>query len=258
MTVYLVTYRPLTRDPEGASAAERFHHPPYADASCRRTPDFEAVYPSISAVCRGRNFAPRLRKDDVVVYLTTLGRYRAVEAHWRLVAVLRVVERFETHEQAAAWHVRAGLDLPSDCIVPENPPLPTEHTHKPGADLASWDAFYAARVRQHGAFLVCEPLWMDLFEPRVVTRHLLTQALGRVPGTRAPPALSGAEYAKLLEGAAVAPDGSHVVRPARSTNLGLRGITQATTPTSAPSRGGTCGPDCGSGPARLPKPRGGC
>lgn len=241
MAIFLATFTPLAFDEPGRTAARRFGHPPYTDASCRRTPDFEAQLPSISAVCRGRNFAPRLHVGDIVVYLTRQGRYEELDWHWRLVAVLRVRTRFATHQEAAAWHRATGLDLPSDCIVDGNPPLPTVHTHQPGADLASWDARYAERVRAYGAFLVCDPLWMDLFEPRVVSRRLLTDVFGKVPTTRTPPAISEAEYQRLLNGAGAVADGSHVRRPEKSTTLGVRGSDHGGGPPSGPASAVGCG-----------------
>ena len=57
--VYVVSYRPLAGTPQGRRAVQRYGLAPYIDASCRREPDLEAKWPTISALCRGRNFAPR-------------------------------------------------------------------------------------------------------------------------------------------------------------------------------------------------------
>ena len=96
----------------------------------RREPDFESAFPSISASSRGKNFAPCLRPGDTVVYTTTKGRWGPaeigrVELHWRLVAVLEVFQRFETHDEAARWYRGQGLAVPGNCVVEGNPPLPT-------------------------------------------------------------------------------------------------------------------------------------
>ncbi len=37
--------------------------------TCRREPDFESQFPAISALCRGKLFAPRLNPDDLVAYI---------------------------------------------------------------------------------------------------------------------------------------------------------------------------------------------
>src|SRR2546423_15125523 len=72
---YINTYHPLCENSSGKAAARRFDHPPFVDASCRREPDFESLRPSITALCRGEKFAPRLKVGDVVIYLTVRGRY---------------------------------------------------------------------------------------------------------------------------------------------------------------------------------------
>lgn len=243
MTSYLVTYTPLAASAAGLRAIERFGHPPFADASCRRTPDFEAKYPSISGVCRGSKFAPRLRVGDIAVYLTKQGLFGHTERHWRFVAVLRVRQQFANHAEAAAWHRSVGLPVPSDCIVEGNPPLPVDHTNGPKSDLEEWDAFYADRVREAAAFVVCDPLWMDLYEPPVVSRALLTKVFGKVPATRTPPAITEIELRALLDGVRAKLDGSFVRRPAASTNVmpsRPAGGTGAV-PGAGPGRG------CGSG-----------
>jgi len=94
MTIYLVKYRPLNSTPEGQRAARQFNILPYVDGSCRREPDFECKFPSISALCRGKLFAPHLMEGDEVVYITTRGRYGETFKHWRVVARLKIFKRF--------------------------------------------------------------------------------------------------------------------------------------------------------------------
>ena len=57
---YLVTYRPLVGNGRGKAAIKQYGLAPYVDDSCRREPDFEAAFPSISGLCRSTRFAPRL------------------------------------------------------------------------------------------------------------------------------------------------------------------------------------------------------
>src|SRR5258708_709609 len=95
---YLCSYKPLVLTRAGCEASATFGLPPYIDSSCRREPDFESQHPSISALCRRRMFAPRLQEGDVVAYITVKAPYAPeVASHWRLVAILRVRRRFETH-----------------------------------------------------------------------------------------------------------------------------------------------------------------
>jgi len=49
---YVVTYRPLESTATGRRVKT---DPPFADGSCRREPDLESKFPSITALCRGRN-----------------------------------------------------------------------------------------------------------------------------------------------------------------------------------------------------------
>ncbi len=104
MSIYIAKYRPLGSTPEGQRAASRFNLPPYVDGSCRREPDFECEFPSISALCRGELFAPHLREGDEVVYITTKDFYGKDFRHWRIVARLKVLKRLKSHPDAAAWY----------------------------------------------------------------------------------------------------------------------------------------------------------
>jgi len=95
---FLATYRPLCRTAQGRRAITKYSLPPYVDGSCRREPDLEAHFPTITALCRGRMFAPRLYEGDRVAYVTKQGRYGLrASLHWRLTALLLVEHRFESH-----------------------------------------------------------------------------------------------------------------------------------------------------------------
>ena len=203
---FLSTYSPLIVNKRGWSVVKERGVPPYVDSSCRREPDFGSELPSISALCRASKFAPRLNKSDVVVYLTFKGAYRGHPGrHWRLTGVLKVIERFESHRDAAKWYVDKGLQLPSNCIVPENPPLSLDETSNPSnyPSVERWDAGYRARTRKFGVFLACESLFLELHDPPVVTQEMMYAAFGRVPGTRTPPKISDQEFERLIAVAGV-------------------------------------------------------
>lgn len=194
---YLVTYRPLVRNGRGKIAIARYGLAPYVDDSCRREPDFEAVFPSITGICRGAKFAPRLSVSDTVVYLTVKGKYSGYRVgHWRLTAVLQVVNRFESHGDAGAWYRERGLEVPRNCMVPGNPPLPMDQTANPHnySNVRIWDAVYRRRVSKHSVFLACESLFRELHDPPVVTSEMLMEWFGRIPGTQPPPLISDHEY----------------------------------------------------------------
>ena len=127
---FVATFHPLVRTKAGREASSRLAIPPFVDGSCRREPDFESAFPAITALCRGGNFAPRLQPGDAVAYLTVRGRYLHDKVPgWRIVSVLRVLERFESHHAAAEWYAARNIPLPNNCLVPGNPPNTFDRTH---------------------------------------------------------------------------------------------------------------------------------
>lgn len=189
MSIYLAKYRPLGSTPDGQRAATRFNLPPYVDGSCRREPDFECEFPSISALCRGELFAPYLREEDEVVYITTKDFYGKDFRHWRIVARLKVLKRLKSHPDAAAWYQANIGKVPSNCMVPSNPPLPLSHTLRsasncaPGcgataATLNQWNDRYQERADQIPVFLVCETVWNELTAPVILTDAVAFRILG--------------------------------------------------------------------------------
>jgi hypothetical protein len=204
MTAFLVVYRPLIHRRAGRIAAERFGLPRFLDGSCRREPDFESEYPSISALCRGTRFAPRLHPGDLTVYLATKRHYPGhPTSHWRLTAALRVRERFDDHEQAAEWYRARGLRLPSNCMVKGNPPIAYEQTVQDSPE-ETWDRHYRARAWRCPVFLVTDPLFRELHEPPVVTVEMMEEAFRRVPGLLTPPAFTEDQAKHLLKLAGIA------------------------------------------------------
>jgi hypothetical protein len=207
---FLNSFRPLCFNKLGRTAIDRYGLPPFIDASCRREPDFQSPFPSISALCRGAMFAPRLRVGDTIVYMTVKGRYEPERfSHWRLVAMLRVVRRFESHEDAAAWYLNNGVAVPSNCLVEGNNPLPYDmtigvippnrfgSTSNTDALLRLWDRGYKERAAKWGVFLACEADYLELYQPPILTDETMLQIFGRIPPTLTPPPISESEYATL-------------------------------------------------------------
>jgi hypothetical protein len=204
---YLNSFRPLCRNAQGRHAVQQFGLPPFIDASCRREPDFQANVPSISALCRGKAFAPRLHEGDSIAYITVKDSYRpAAFRHWRLIAMLRVVQRFESHNDAAVWYREAGFPLPSNCMVNGNACFPYEMTagtnrfgNVDDVDelLRRWDTSYRLRTRRNGAFLACEAQFLSLDTPPIVTDADMLHIFGRIPATRTPPTITETEYCAL-------------------------------------------------------------
>ena len=180
MSIYLVKFGPLISTPEGQAASVRYNIPAYVDGSCRREPDLECQFPSISALCRAELFAPHLKVGDEVVYITIKDFYGEAFKHWRVVARLKILKRFRSHPDAAAWYRGKIGKLPSNCMVAGNPPLPLSHTSRgasncaPGcgsaaASLKKWNEHYQKRANAIPVFFVCKAIWKELSSPAILT-----------------------------------------------------------------------------------------
>lgn len=187
---------------------------PFIDSSCRREPDFESPFPSISGLCRVDRFAPRLHVGDQVAYMTCKIKAAPRGAATRyLVAILQVVAEFKDHDAAAEWYESRALPLPSNCHVAGNAPQPYEKTagiraqdretyrasEGPATILRNWDEAYAKRARQYGAFLACRALHRALTTPPELSEADIRGIFGRIPGTQTPPRITGAQMGRLLE-----------------------------------------------------------
>lgn len=213
--IYLSTYKPLGQKKKGRQAADQYQLPYYVDGSCRREPDFEHPYPTISALCHGGLFAPKLVKGDKIVFITGQYPYPPYkENHWRLTAILTVDQRFDSHDAAAEWFADNRLPLPSNCMVSGNPPLPFEKTHgeiipilkengittetPPDKIIRLWDRGYKYRSQKHPAFLVCSADYLELHNPLPVYKSdLLAIFDGKVPGTQNPKRITPEQLAQL-------------------------------------------------------------
>ena len=208
---FLCSFHPLSETEAGRSAVIHGGLPPFIDGSCRREPDFQSRAPSISALCRSKQFARRLWPGDGVAYITTQSRYNG-EAGWALVALLKIVKRFESHEAAAEWYSSNGIAVPSNCLVPSNPPQPYHLTNqKPPAEVAArvdteadparavrlWDRTYAERANECGVFLACQVNILELWHPPVLRRPDFHAIFGRVPGTQNPPKITPNQFHAL-------------------------------------------------------------
>ena len=197
---FLCSYWPLVKTLGGRRAVEAYALPPYANGMSRREPDFEHPLPALTSSSRGRGFVPRLRTGDTVVFTTTKGRWGGGRAaHWRLVAVLEVAHRFETHAEAAAWYAARGLRPPGNLVVDGNPPLPVPLTlHHGKAHDGDWDAVCLRRAAEVGTVLACETRLLDLTAPPPVLQDDWLALFGGVPNTRTPPEISEAQFDRLL------------------------------------------------------------
>lgn len=211
--LYFCTYAPLAQSKAGRIAAATFGLPPFIDGSIRREPDLQHDYPSISCLCRTDRFAPRLRVEDRVVYLTKKSRRNRREPHWRMTAILEVFCTLKSHADAASWYRERKLPLPNNCLVPGNGPNDVSRSHRINENkhlsdpefTHRWDLSYQLRARRHPTFVVCKKLFAALDESApVVYEHQLTSVFGQVPATRTPAALDAALLPRLLDQLCVA------------------------------------------------------
>lgn len=207
-TIRLNSYRPLCSTVIGLRAIEQYGYPPFIDASCRREPDFENPNPSITCLCRQELFAPNLYPNDIVIYMTVKGKWFTDYEHHRLVAILAVRERKETHLEAKQRYIEKGLPIPSNCIVTNNPPFGFDSTAGKFEKIADmerylahpldkkkiigdrilkiWDNDYIEKSKKNGVFLITDPIFVELKNPPILTDQVLKGIFGKVPNTRNP------------------------------------------------------------------------
>ena len=212
---YVNEFRPLAQTSAGRKAIDQHKLPPFIDASCRREPDLESAFPSITAICRGEYFAPLLRENDVVAYMTKDFVYPPNAASVRrLVAVLRVRESWlkhrpkrglETHAKAAEWYQQQKLAIPSNCMVSDKGRKPLDQTdryaieRKIATTLEEWDDGYRLRAIECGAFHACEKIFCEVNDPPQFTTEQLSRWFGLPPNPRDPQSLASEKFILMLE-----------------------------------------------------------
>ena len=210
--IALTSYRPILSKAQGKRAIHDYNFPPFVDGSCRREPDFEIAFPSVTALCRKGKIAPRLFPDDIIVYLTTKGNWLDIGSKpWRLSAVLKVTERFESHREAVTWYNHKLKALPSNLVVPENPPLTYEKTfgltqnerkasssQTPESWIRYWNGGYCIRAKEYGIVLATRPIFLELHDPPIITENTMIEIFGKVPGLQNYKKISENQLIQLL------------------------------------------------------------
>lgn len=131
---------------------------------------------------------------DIVVYITVEGRHLGInKGHWCLVAVLRVIKRCISHQEAAAWYWEKGLTVPNNCMVEGSEPLPKRLT----ALSCNDDQVYRVRVTEYPVYLICEPEYVNLSIPRPIFKEDWQQICGRIPPTETPTTIDLRELEEL-------------------------------------------------------------
>ena len=208
VSCFINEFRPLAKTANGRQAIEQHKLPPFIDASCRREPDLQSKIPSITALCRGGFFAPRLLEGNVVAYMTAKFAYPLdTPPTRRLVAVLRIRKSWrsaegqpgtEAHAQAAKWYHEQVLPLPSNCMAEGNKPMPLDKTDRYMSNLRLWDRHYRHVAEEHGVFHACESIFCEVNDPPRLTNRQLVEWFGAIPNTREFSPLPTEKFVKML------------------------------------------------------------
>jgi len=209
MAILLASYRPLIQTSAGRHAVKTSVLEPFLDGSCRREPDFNSPFPSITGLCRAAKLAPRLACGDEVIYITAKSTFgTSTPSHRYFVAHLEVVRRFQSHADAADWYTEQKFAIPTNCMTHDSKPLPYAETggrwsrRKPRLSeqvrLKLWDDGYRDRARTHPVFLACKTRCLELQAPVRIEDVDLLKIFGRVPGTQNPPEITRSKANALL------------------------------------------------------------
>lgn len=225
-TIRLNSFRPLCMTEIGMKAIFDYNFPPFIDGSCRREPDFENDFPSITSLCRQEKFAPLLYPNDIVVYITVKGRWYKDFDHYRLISILAVKDKKESHLQAASWYrIHNNSNIPSNCMIPNNLPYdfdktsgnfpnlretrrylghPIEKQEKIGKRrIELWNAEYLEKSKKWGDFVIAKTIYKELFDPPILTTDDMIKIFGKVPNTRNPKKISREELKKIAKYAGI-------------------------------------------------------
>ncbi len=220
-SIRLNSFRPLCMTDIGLRAVNDFDCPPFIDASCRREPDFESEFPSITALCRQEKFAPILFPNDIVVYITVKGKWLTDYDHYRLISILVVTEKKESHLQGAAWYRSKNIPLPSNCMVDDNYPFEFHETagnYEKKSDINKflnydiekqkqigkrrieiWNGEYLNKSKKWGDFVITKPIFRELYNPPILTDEDMKKIFGKVPNTRNPNKIKKEELKELAK-----------------------------------------------------------
>lgn len=220
-TIRLNSFHPLCETGIGMNAINKYGFPPFIDASCRREPDFENPFPSITALCRQEAFAPQLFPNDIVVYVTVKGKWFTDFNHYRLIAILEVIDRKETHMLARSWYYHKGIKVPSNCMVEGNPPysfVETAGNYEKQTDIGNflnylpdkqkviaerrikiWNDEYLRKSKKWGAFIITRPVYLNLDDPPILTEEDIFSIFSKRINTRTPKKLSKSEFKEIAK-----------------------------------------------------------
>lgn len=224
-TIRLNSYRPLCMTSIGMRAISQYGFAPFIDGSCRREPDFENDNPSISSLCRQGIFAPHLFPNDIIVYITVKGNWMENFDHYRLVAILVVIEKKENHSHAASWYKTNNKKTPSNCMFYNNPPYQFHETagnYNTNLEntkflnypidkqkiigerrIILWNNEYLKTSNKWGDFIITKPIFIELNNPPILKDNDMIKIFDKVPNTRNPNIITKEQFKKLAKHAGI-------------------------------------------------------
>jgi len=219
-TIKLNSFRPLCWTNYGNNAIDKYGLPPFIDGSCRREPDFQNPFPSISALCRQGKFAPHLKTNDIVVYMTVGGRQLPYKFGHHLVAILQVEEVFNSHKVGGEYYNNCSLPIPSNCMIDGNSPCEfektfgnfenfskyREFTRKVSLDqklegierIVEWDNCYKWKSELWPIFVKTRPLYLEIYNPLLLDDKIV-DIFQKMPNTRTPKKITQLQLIKLAK-----------------------------------------------------------
>ena len=225
--IRLVTYKPLCYTLLGIEAIKNSKLNPFIDYSCRREPDLEHKFPSISSLCRNSKLAPHLKKNDIVIYLSVPRKYKASECYlnkntYKLVAILKVLHTCKNHEEAKEWYSSKHLPIPSNCMVKGSHPVDFSQTGGNFKNqreiinylnynqnpkmlkrnfcrrLINWDAEYQKRANDYPQFNITEVIYNEINSPIEVLRSDLIKWFDSLPRTQTPKIVNENQFENFM------------------------------------------------------------
>lgn len=205
----------------GLKAIEHYSLPAFIDSSCRREPDFENPYPSITALCRQGQFAPHLKVNDIVAYITVGGKINPYKKGHHLVAILQVVDVYETHQIGEIEYRKNKIPTPSNCMITGNYPLQFSKTggnfnnktqekmflarsevekEKIGERrIKNWNNEYLAKSIIWKCFVKTKPLFLEINKPPLISKSDFNYIFGKTPNTRNPNLITKKQLSEIAQ-----------------------------------------------------------
>ena len=153
--------------------------------------------------------------------MTVKGKWFTDFDHHRIIAILEVIDRKETHLQAKSWYTSKGLTIPANCMVDDNSPHPfleTAGRYENQKDIKNfliytpekqniigdrivklWDNEYLQKSKKWGTFIITKPIFINLTDPPIFTDQDIQNIFNKKINTRTPKKLTPNEFKEVAK-----------------------------------------------------------